>query len=125
MKLRLKHNSIRLRLTQGEVTQLAASGSVEESIEFGAGRRLTYRLIGTDDESTTASFGDGGTLSVAIPRTTASEWALGDEVGLNAEIDADGSRLSVLIEKDFTCLKKRDDGSDEDTFPHPDAARAT
>ena len=44
MKLRIKGDSLRLRLTQGEVRQLGETGSVEDRVRFGAGAALTYRV---------------------------------------------------------------------------------
>ena len=44
MKLRLQGNSVRLRLTRSEVERLRETGLVEESIEFGSGELLVYRL---------------------------------------------------------------------------------
>ncbi len=44
MKLRIKGDSLRLRLTQGEVTALDTGGVVEEKVRFGGGAALIYRL---------------------------------------------------------------------------------
>jgi hypothetical protein len=46
MKIRMRGNSVRLRLTRGEVARLAAVGRVEEATEFGLGpeARLIYSL---------------------------------------------------------------------------------
>jgi hypothetical protein len=44
MKLRLQGNSVRLRLTRSEVERLREIGRVEESVDFGAGEVLAYRL---------------------------------------------------------------------------------
>ena len=44
MKLRLQGNSVRLRLTRSEVERLRETGLVEESVDFGAGAALAYRL---------------------------------------------------------------------------------
>ena len=60
MKLRIRHNSIRLRLTQTEVTQLRDAGTVEEHIEFEQGQRLTYRIHSDPDRQTlNAEYRDG------------------------------------------------------------------
>jgi hypothetical protein len=44
MKLRLQGNSVRLRLTRSEVERLRDTGIVEESVDFGGGEVLAYRL---------------------------------------------------------------------------------
>ena len=48
MKLRLNGNSLRLRLTRPEVTQLREAGAVEQSVDFGLGTVLTYRIQSRD-----------------------------------------------------------------------------
>ena len=45
MKLRLQSNSVRLRLTRSEVERLRDTGLVEESVDFGGGEVLAYRLL--------------------------------------------------------------------------------
>ena len=44
MKLRIKGDSLRLRLTQGEVRELAQRGVVSDQVRFGPGAHLTYRI---------------------------------------------------------------------------------
>ena len=44
MKLRLQGNSLRLRLTRSEVMYLCEAGMVEESVDFGIGTGLIYRI---------------------------------------------------------------------------------
>lgn len=126
MKLRLRHNSIRLRLTQGEVSTLTENGYVEEAIDFGsaAGTRLLVYAIESyaASKSIAADFSEG-TIRISVPEITIKNWAETEEVGISATLDSDnGSPLSILIEKDFTCLKRREAG-DEDTFPNPAALR--
>ena len=66
MKLRIQGNSLRLRLTRTEVTQLHDSGHVESSIQFAPGRSLTYALEGSPHAtSVTASF-DGRSILVTV-----------------------------------------------------------
>ncbi|HNY40926.1 MAG TPA: hypothetical protein PKJ41_11040, partial [Bryobacteraceae bacterium] len=45
MKLRVKGNSLRLRLTRPEVVRLREDGLVEESADFGAGATFVYRVM--------------------------------------------------------------------------------
>lgn len=44
MKLRIEGNSIRLRLTQPELSRFGATGRVEETLRLADGRRLVYAL---------------------------------------------------------------------------------
>jgi len=123
MKLRIRGNSMRLRLKRGEVDQLAAGTSIVEETHF-PGAVLTYRLDVSENSSISATF-DRGSLVVSLPKSRVLDWASTDEVSLFAEQEVLGSdALSLLIEKDFKCLEPghhRDCEDDEDTFPHPGA----
>lgn len=117
MKLRIRGNSIRLRLLKSEVARLAESGEVSESTDFGGGAKLTYRLIVDSQAGDVAASFASGVISVNLPAAVAEEWAANDEqVGIEAEIDG----LSILIEKDFACLTREDDPDNLDAFPNPE-----
>jgi hypothetical protein len=119
MKLRLRKNSIRLRLTQGEVAEFAEKGSVEDKVEFGEGSAFRYRLErGGRSGDGFATF-DDGCISVSIPTEQGLKWAATEQVGIEATQNTDSGILRILIEKDFTCLDPRPGGEDDDTFPNP------
>jgi uncharacterized protein DUF7009 len=124
MKLRILGDTLRLRLKRGEVEQLAAGTSIVEKTHF-PGSVLTYRidLSGNDDFSATF---DDGNLVVSLPHAKVVDWAATDEVSMCAEQKLPGSgSISLLIEKDFSCLEPghhRDCEEDADTFPHPSAS---
>jgi hypothetical protein len=121
MKLRIRADTVRLRLKRGEVEQLAAGDSIVGETHF-PGSVLTYRLDLSDNGAISAAFGNG-TLVVSVPRSAAVEWATTDQVSLSAEQAlADNVTLSLLIEKDFSCLapgRHRHSEDDEDTYAHP------
>lgn len=122
MKLRIKGASIRLRLTKSEVHQIAETGVVSESTPFPGGGTFHYALRVTDDDARMAAVYREHTLTVSIPRELAREWTGTDRVSLEERQDlADGSQLRLLVEKDFACLKPRDDEDDSDAFPHPES----
>ncbi len=115
MKLRIRGNSIRLRLTKSEVTKLAEQGLVEEKTDFGNGQFFIYAVtVSGKFESITADF-QNGQISIFIPQTVVETWTNGEEVGISAE----QGLLKLLIEKDFNCLIPRNTEEDADTFPHP------
>jgi ribosomal protein S6E (S10) len=122
MKLRVKHNSIRLRLTQTEVAQFAASGRVEEAIEFGNDpqQKFIYAIEkSVDGGEISAAFADRQ-ITVFVPFKVAASWADSDDTGIEAEQNfGDGKRLRILIEKDFACLKPRRGEDERDAFPNP------
>lgn len=115
MKLRIRGNSIRLRLTRGEVDQAGAGKSVRETVNFGPeGKSLGYVLEVREHGPFTASF-DGEQIVVSVPMAETSEWAATDRVGLEAESNG----LRVLIEKDFACLSPRRGEDETDMFENP------
>ncbi len=126
MKLRIRGDSVRLRLKRGEVDQLAAGTSIVQQTHF-PGAVLTYRLDVSENNGISATF-DNGSLEISLPKSKVLDWASSDEVSLHAEQELSGSgALSLLIEKDFKCLEAghhRDCEDDEDTFPHPGAQSA-
>lgn len=113
MKLRMSSNSIRFRLRQGEVRQLAEVGLVETNVALVNGTMsCSLRLFeGAAQASLTEM-----QLSVRIPAEDAKRWAASTEVGLSYPL-AGGTRLDV--EKDFACLEPRAEEANADTFPRP------
>jgi hypothetical protein len=121
MKLRIRGDSLRLRLTQPEVATLGEGGSVEESTSFGPGASLTYavRATGTNVAATLGA----SRIEVTIPTATAKAWAAADDVGIEAlQPASEGRTLRILVEKDFACLTKRPHEDDADAFPNPNTS---
>ncbi|MDQ4123525.1 MAG: hypothetical protein M3209_18975 [Acidobacteriota bacterium] len=122
MKLRVRNNSIRLRLTQPEVAAFAATGKVEEAIEFGLtdDKKLIYKIEKAEASSVRAEFEDG-VITILVPTAQAENWTSTSEIGIKAEQDLGGEKtLKILIEKDFACLEAREGEEDNDAFPHPE-----
>jgi hypothetical protein len=121
MKLRIKGNSLRLRLTRSEVVKLLDIGHIEETIHFGPDEqsRLTYCLQVEPDLTSATLRYQRPEVVVVLPTKEATTWAQDNQVGMYATVDV-GPRgtLDLIVEKDFACL----DGSDADnldTFPNP------
>jgi len=123
MKLRLKGNSLRLRLTQSEVARLGDGGRVEEIVRFGTDETqiLVYELVvEPEGETLTASF-QNNRITVKLPHDLARELIKTARVGVSGEqfLENETGVLSLLIEKDFACLDG-DSGEDQsDAFPNP------
>ncbi len=120
MKLRIRENSLRLRLGPAEVAQLVDAGSIAEAIHFGPGQKLAYTLKTGNVERPTTSFRDSQ-INVIVPKETARQWANSKEVGIEATQQLPtGGQLQLLIEKDFECLDAKSQEPQEDVFPHPE-----
>jgi HSP20 family molecular chaperone IbpA len=118
MKLRMFGNSLRLRLSRGEVSRLAAGEAVEERTEL-LPASLTYRIELGAASVIEANF-DGGVLRVIVPEVLGRQWASQDTVSIIGDVaGAEGARIKVLIEKDFRCLHGEETEGQEDTYPNP------
>jgi hypothetical protein len=124
MKLRIKGNTLRLRLLRGEVDRLAHSGVVTDEIRFGVDtdQALKYSIAASDGvEVVTAQFSDNQIL-ILIPESTALDWTTTQRVGIEATQDVgQNTELYILLEKDFECLTRPDDPDNADSFPNPTA----
>ena len=122
MKLRIKGNSIRLRLGQSEVRRLAIDGTVEESTMFGPSKsqRFGYALrVSLGEHGVTASF-TNRRMIVGVPVRIIQQWMTTDQVSIHAiQGTGDDGELRILIEKDFECIDAPSEKSQEDAFPNP------
>ena len=124
MKLRIRGNTLRLRLTRSEVEAIGAGKTVVELTEFPDGTTLSYRLVpGAELSARQSMTGHVFDIAVEIPHTAASVWAASDdEVSFNSEGAVQVDQLAILIEKDFTCITPREGEEEIDTYPNPNAA---
>jgi hypothetical protein len=126
MKLRIKGNSLRLRVTPSEVKQLLRDGVIREHVQFTPDPkdRLIYAVISSLSGATTTVAYQLGNITVSVPEVQLKNWAGSDDVGLHVDVALDDDlALSVTIEKDFACLD-RSDIENKDTFPNPNLAAA-
>jgi Family of unknown function (DUF7009) len=122
MKLRIRGNSVRLRVSRSELTQLARSGSTTDAVVFGPQSGLRYGIeVQADARAARAEF-DGPNLRVILPRGLVDRWLAPDEVAIEAtQAIGNGQSLRILVEKDYTCLAPRSGEDDSDLFPNPDS----
>lgn len=121
MKLRIKGNSLRLRLTQTEVQQFLEEGLVKETIKFGptAFRQMHYSIQKTTEEVISATY-NLNQLTIYIPEPLAIYWATSSEISISHTYEVDEeTALTLLIEKDFKCLTTRIGEDERDMYPHP------
>ena len=121
MKLRMRGNSIRLRLTRSEAAQFAETGSVTETIEFGVMEpELSYQLLAARDGAMMSAQFIDNNLRVWIPKNDAENWINSDQVGIEASQELGKDKiLRILVEKDFACLSERTGEDESDAFPNP------
>lgn len=114
MKLRIKGNAIRFRLTQTEVAQLGAGATLRDATEFAPSQRLTWLLQPAAIPAIEATFRDA-TVSVRLPDSDVQTWAGSDTVGIYGQ----AGMLEVSVEKDFRCLTGGGSAEEADAFPNP------
>lgn len=118
MKLRIKGDTIRLRLTQSEVQRFGSKGNLMEKTHFGHSV-LSYSLQQKPSGNLEALF-NGNQLRVYIPSDIAENWVNSDQVSLTNEVKLKANRsLRILVEKDFKCLDERLNEDESDNFPNP------
>lgn len=103
MKLRIKGNSLRLRLSKQDVEKLVVAKYIEERTSFG-NNIFRYALQTKDGGELSADF-DGGMITVFMPEILIKDWAVNDVTGFNTTLQvSDAESLYILVEKDFQCL---------------------
>ncbi len=126
MKLRIKGNSLRLRVSRSELARFQAGGRIEETIHFTAAPEatLTYALESTLRSSPVSVRYGSREVTVILSQDRARIWEAENEVGVYTTIDMGpiGS-LEVAVEKDFACLDRSDEDN-SDTFTNPVAGAA-
>lgn len=115
MKLRIRENSVRLRLTKSEVAEFAEKGLVENKTEFGNGHAFFYALKSDDSVQNLNAKFENGCIEIVVPKAIVDNWTITEEVGISGETEM----LKILIEKDFACLTVRKGEDESDAFPHP------
>jgi len=119
MKIRIKDNSIRLRLTQGEVNELEKTTKVSATTSFLNESTLTYSLIWSKEENYSAIMNDHE-IEVRVPQSAGQKWLDPTQVGMEQLLELkNGDHLRILVEKDFACLTERVDEDESDNFPNP------
>lgn len=124
MKLRLRDNSVRLRLARGEVDAVKRDGLVSARTDFPGGPGLRYQLESSPAAVSPETLLSDNVLTVRLPETDVLAWATTDQVSIRGEQRlAGGDELTILVEKDFACLAPREGEDESDMYPHPAAAR--
>jgi hypothetical protein len=119
MKLRIKGNSIRLRLVQNEVRQLSAGEAVKEQTVLAQSAVLTTVLQPSDAHTDLAATFAADCITVFMPQKWATDWYTSEQITFEAVVENGTSAgLKLLIEKDFVCLDHTNEDQ-TDNYPNP------
>lgn len=113
MKLRIEDDTLRLRLSAGEVREFAEQGRVEAAVHFGSGpgQQFTYALERGSEPAETLAGAESvqvhyepGALTVRVPFALARSWVETDQAGLAHDVPlSENQVLQILVEKDLDC----------------------
>lgn len=112
MKIRIKGNSLRYRLTKSDMYRLTQDGYLEDKTDFGK-REFIYAIQKTTEDNLSAFFNDN-VICLQVPTKMINELANTDRAGFE---DKTGS-LHLMVEKDFTCLDNVSEDQ-SDNYPNP------
>ena len=121
MKIRIKENSVRFRLTPTEVKRFCEEGYIQKATQFST-TTFVYGVKTAPIETLQVDFNDN-TITLNVPESFAKDWHDNDLVGLEHDVDlSDGTKFFLLLEKDFACLDNtHEDQSDK--YPNPKAGK--
>ena len=121
LKIRIRDNSIRYRLTKSEVDTFEKEGHLESKTEFGFAE-FVYGIQTLDGIDSLAATYIGNKLTLFMPLSMQKEWTSTDKVGYNSVMNTGpGKTLSLLVEKDWACIDNSDEDQ-SDNFVNPNAA---
>ncbi len=119
MKIRIKGNSIRYRLTKTDVSNFGKYGFIEEKTEFLNDHTFQYRLEIKPGITNLQAYYSANRICIFVPEHIASEWTTRDVVGYEHKMDiGQGKELFLLIEKDFVCIDHTFEDQ-SDNYPNP------
>jgi hypothetical protein len=121
MKLRIKGNSLRLRVSRSELARFLAGEAVAETIRFAAApeAKLTYALARGTQASAAIVRYQAQEVTVLLSKEQAESWGQDDQVGVYTLVNiAPEGLLELIVEKDFACLDRSDEDN-KDTFANP------
>ena len=120
MKIRIKGNSIRIRLTKTEVATFCKDGIIKEETEFDESV-FTYMLRRTENQTGLLAYFENNTIRIDVPSSFTQDWYTNDIVGTrNVQTLKNGSSLLLLLEKDFVCMDESIEDQ-SDNYPNPKA----
>ena len=118
MKIRIKANAIRIRLTRSEVEKLANTGHLEEQTIF-ANDKFVYALQIIDNGNELSATLDANKITMFVSKALIKDWPENNIVGFNARMPiTENESLYLLLEKDFVCLDETTEDQ-SDNYENP------
>ena len=110
MKLWIRGNSLRVRVSKTELAKLADTGKVEETVRFSSDRALRYAIEVRPTGAVTAAF-SGEAIVVALPKSRLDLWLRPEELSVEGSQPIGGGKiLEIVLEKDEAPVRRFDAG---------------
>lgn len=118
MKIRIKGNAVRFRLSKSEVAAFAKEGFVEEKTTFD-NSIFKYAVVSTGNKIMSADFVNGSII-MYVPKHLLEMWAATNQVSIVYDLAvSNGKFLNLLLEKDFKCIDAVATEDQSDYFENP------
>jgi hypothetical protein len=109
MKLWIRGNSLRLRVSKTELAKLAEKGKAEDTTRFSSEQSLRYGIEVRPAGAITASFTEAAIL-VTLPRPHLDLWLRPGEISVEGSQPIGGGKvLQIVLEKDDLRSDRRAD----------------
>lgn len=111
MRLIIRGNSIRLRVSKTDLAKLVDTGKIEDVVRFSSEQSLRYGIEVRATGAVTAQF-DQVSIIVAVPKSRLDLWRRPDEVSVEGSQPIGGGKvLQIVLEKDEARLNRRNGGN--------------
>jgi len=120
MKLRIKGNSVRLRLSKTDVSIICNKGLLKDKTSFGKNIFIYTLESAKDAENLSAVFSDSK-MTIYIPEIFLKDWEKNDVIGFDNGVKRGSDELFILVEKDFQCIDETEEDQ-SDNFENPSKA---
>ncbi len=119
MKIRIKGNSLRIRVTKSEVDFFCKNGFLEDRTVFPTAT-FEYRLERVRNDGNLNADFEGNTIIMFVPEHLVNGWEVNDTVGFSHTMPGgDGKPFFLLLEKDFKCIDNSMQEDQSDNFDNP------
>jgi hypothetical protein len=114
MKLRIRGNTLCLRVSKTELAQLADTGSAGDAVRFTSAVELRYGIEVRPTGAVTAVF-DSTSIRVTLPKAKLDLWLRPEEASVEGSQPIGGGKvLQISLEKDDARRGGREDAADAD-----------
>jgi hypothetical protein len=118
MKIRIKGNSVRYRLSKSDVDALTEEGYIEEQTYFGSAL-FKYALERKVDAAELSATYTNHKITVYMPQWFLKDWAINNIITIKNNMPVgENESLFLLVEKDFKCLDHTDEDQ-SDNYDNP------